>query len=338
MNIRDRQAIHQAAGRSLENANGDPQKILLTYLGIVTGLSLIVAALSVLLTGRIESTGGLSNLGLRSVLSTAKTVLPLVQSLVFIGLELGFATVALRIVRGESVSNDTLFGGFRRFLPMLRAQILLGMLYLGAGMLSVYTGVYLFLMLPMSEGFYEAIMPMMESATAGGVLTIDEPLMAAATEALMPSMWIFALVFLLLFIPMHYNYRQVTYRLVDQQRPGALRAIHESRVMMRRNRISLLKLDLSLWWFHLLQAVIMLIAYLDVLLPMLGVSLPFSGTVSYFLFLALSLGLQFAAYYFCMNKVAVTYATAYETLLPKEKPETPAPAPVPTANPWQDQY
>lgn len=217
MNIRDRQAIHQAAGRSLENANGDPQKILLTYLGIVTGVSLVVAALSVLLTGRIEGTGGLSNLGLRSVLSTAKTVLPLVQSLVFIGLELGFATVALRIVRGDRVSNDTLFGGFRRFLPMLRAQILLGMLYLGAGMLSVYTGVYLFLML-----------------------------------------------------------------------------------------------------------------------PMLGVALPFSGTVSYFLFLALSLGLQFAAYYFCMNKVAVTYATAYEALLPKEKPETPAP--VPTANPWQDQY
>lgn len=336
MNIRDRQAIHHAAGQSLENAKGEPQKILLVYLGIVTGLSLVVAALSTLLTGRIENTGGLSNMGLRSVLSTAKAVLPLVQSLIFLGLEVGYCTVALRIVRGECVSNDTLFGGFRRFLPLLRAQILLGFLYAGVGMLSVYTGVYLFLMLPLSNGFYEAIMPMMESATAGGTLIIDEPLMAAASEAIVPSLWIFAILFLLLFLPMHYNYRMVTYRLIDQQRPGALRAIHESRVMMRRNRIALLKLDLTIWWFYLLQAAILLIAYLDILLPMLGITLPISNTVSYFLFLALSLGLQFVVYYFCMNKVAVIYATAYETLLPKKEPEMPAP--VPSANPWQDQY
>ena len=32
MNIRDRQAIHHAAGQSLENAKGEPQKILLVYL------------------------------------------------------------------------------------------------------------------------------------------------------------------------------------------------------------------------------------------------------------------------------------------------------------------
>ena len=338
MNIRDRQAIRHAAGQSLENAKGEPRKILLVYLGIVTGLSLAVAALSVVLTGRIENTGGLSNMGLRSVLSTAKAVLPLVQSLVFIGLELGYCTVALRIVRGEHISNDTLFSGFRRFFPLLRAQILLSFLYIGIAMLSIYTGAYLFLMLPMSEGFYETVMPMMESATSGGVMTIDEPLMAATADAMMPSLWLFALLFLLLFLPTYYNYRMVTYRLIDQKRPGALRAIHESRVMMRRNRFALLKLDLTLWWFYLLQTVILLIAYLDMLLPMLGIALPFSSEISYFLFLALSLGLQFVVYYFCMNKVAVIYATAYETLLSKDKPETRETAPVPAANPWQDQY
>jgi uncharacterized membrane protein len=140
MNIRDRSAIHQTAEHSLANAKGDPKKILLIYLAIITGLSLAVAGVSILLSNRIADTGGLGNMGLRSVLSTAKSVLPLVQSVILLGLEMGYYTMALNITRGEPISNDTLFGGFRRFFPLLRAQILLSFLYLGLGLLAVYPG------------------------------------------------------------------------------------------------------------------------------------------------------------------------------------------------------
>ena len=108
MNIRDRRAIHHAAGQSLANAKGNPKRILLIYLGIITAFSLASSLVSVLLSNRIADTGGLSNMGLRSVLSTAQTVLPLVQSLVFLGLEMGYCIVALRIARGEEFSQDTL--------------------------------------------------------------------------------------------------------------------------------------------------------------------------------------------------------------------------------------
>ena len=74
----------------------------------------------------------------------------------------------------------------------------------------------------------------------------------------------------------------------------------------------------------------------DVLLPLCGITLPFSDTVSYFLFLSLSLALQFAVYYFAMNRIAVTYAVAYATLLPKQEAEPEVPQ-APSA-PWQDQY
>ncbi len=337
MNIRDRRAIHHVAKQKLSNAAGNPQQILLIYLGIVTALSLAASVLSVMLSNRIADTGGLGNMGLRSVLSTAKAVLPMVQSLILLGLELGYCTVALRIFRGEPVSRDTLFGGFRRFFPFLRMQVLLGAIYMSVAFMSVYASAYIFLMLPVSKGFMTLITPLMESASVlNSTVTFDEATMIAVSEAMMPMMWILAGVFLLLFIPLHYQYRMAAYRLIDQPHPGALRAIHESRMMMRRNRLALLRLDLNFWWFYALQALVMAVCYGDTILAMLGVTLPFSPEVSYFLFLVLSLILQFVVYYFAMNRVAVTYAAAYEALLPdeikaQENPQSPA-------VPWQNQY
>lgn len=334
MNIRDRSAIHQTAEHSLANAKGDPKKILLIYLAIITGLSLAVAGVSILLSNRIADTGGLGNMGLRSVLSTAKSVLPLVQSVILLGLEMGYYTMALNITRGEQISNDTLFGGFRCFFPLLRAQILLSFLYLGLGLLAVYPGAYIFLMLPISEGFYEVLTPIMESASQlTGTVTIDEASMIAVSEAMEPALWIMGGLFLLLFIPTSYRYRMVTFRLIDQSRPGALRAMRESRAMMHRNRFALFRLDLSLWWFYALQGLTVALCYSDMLLPMLGITLPWSESVSYFVFLCLSLLVQFVVYYLFMNRVSVTYATAYGALLPKEQPKEPTPV-----NPWQNQY
>lgn len=334
MNIRDRRAITDSAKQSLANAKGDPKKILLIYLAIVTGLSLAVALISMLLSNRIADTGGLGNMGLRSVLSTAKSILPMLQSIILLGLEIGYCTMALNITRGAPVSNDTLFGGFRRFFPLLRAQILMSLLYLGLGLLSVYPGAYLFLMLPISKKFYEAFTPVMESASQlTGTLTIDEATMAILSEAMQPALWIMGALFMVLFIPTHYRYRMVTYRLIDQPHPGALRALRESRTMMRRNRFALFRLDLKLWWFYALQGLTVALCYGDMLIPALGITLPWSENVTYFVFLSLSLLVQFVTYYLFMNRVSVTYATAYTTLIPQEQSKTTTPA-----NPWQNRY
>ena len=322
MNIRDRRAIIGSADQSLANAKGDPQKILLIYLSIITGLSLAVALVSMLLSNRIAGTGGLGNMGLRSVLTTAKSVLPLVQSVILLGLEMGYCTMALNVARGTQVSNDTLFGGFRRFFPLLRAQILMGFVYFGLGLLAVYPGAYIFLMLPISEGFYEVFNPIMDSASQlTGTLTIDEASMTVLSEAMQPALWIMGALFMVLFIPTYYRYRMVTYRLIDQPRPGALRAMRESRAMMRRNRWNLLKLDVSLWWYYALSLIPMALCYGDVLLPMFGITLPFSATAAYFLCYGLYIVAQFLYCYLFQNSVEVTYAKAYEALKPKPQPQ-----------------
>ena len=341
MNIRDRHAVHHAAGRSLAEVKGDPKKILLIYLGIITALSLAASAVSVLLSDMIADTGGLSNIGLRSVLSTGKSVLPMVQSVILMGLEIGYCAVALQISRGEAVSTDTLFGGFRRFLPLVGATILQCAIYVVMAMMTFYASIFLFLMLPLSDSFQAVIMPLMGSGAdpASAMLALDEAALLSMAETVMPMMWLFAGLYLLVFIPTYYQFRLVLFRLVDQKHPRGMQAVVESRFLMRRNRFALFRLDLNFWWYHVLQALVAAICYGDVLLELLGIALPWSPTVSYFLFLILSLALQFAVCYFAMNRVTVTYAVAYQALLPKEEPkEEPKEAPAAPANPWKDQY
>ena len=337
MTIRDRDAIFHTAGQRLDSNRAQAQRVLLFFLAITTALTVAVSLISVLLSDRISETGGLRNMGLRSVLSTGQNVLPLIQSAVLLGLQMGYTTMCLRISRGEPIPGDTLLGGFRRFFPLLISQLLLGLIYTGTAFMSIYAGTYLFMLLPASDRFYEILSPVLNSATVlSDAAVLDEATIAAAVQAMVPMLGISAVLFLLVFIPMHYRYRMVIYRLIDQPRPRALAALRESRFMMRRNRLALFRLDLRLWWYYLLQVLMVVVLYGDTLLALLGIFLPMSGTAAYFLFMGLSLALQWVVSWFFMNRVEVTYALAYDALLPKEQEVQPSPQP--PAVPWQNQY
>jgi len=317
MNIRDRSAISRSTAETLVREGERLQQILLLYIGIITALSLASSILTVVLSERIADTGGLRNMGLRSILSTVQSLLPLVQNIALMGLQIGYCTAALNALRGKPFSRDTLLGGFRRFFPLMWSYVVQGLLYASLGITCLYLGSYIFLLLPMSEAFQALMMPLLDSISAmNDTIVLDEATVVAVTEALKPALWIVAALYLPLLIPTYYRYRMAIYRLIDQPRPRAMLALRESRLMMHRNRFALLKLDLSLWWFYALQVVILLVCYGDSLLALLGVTLPWSDTVSYFLFLILSLVLQFVVFYFTMNRVTLTYVSAYESLLP----------------------
>lgn len=317
MNIRDRHSLFRSATDTLDRDGARLQQILLLYVGIITALSLGASLLTFVLSERIADTGGLRNMGLRSVLSTVQTLLPMVQSIVSMGLQIGYCTAALYAVRGNHFSRDTLLGGFRRLFPMMWSYFLQLFLYISLGITCVYLGSYIFMMLPMSAPLQSLMAPLMESITVmSETIAVDDATVAAITEALRPSLWFIAALYLPILIPTIYRYRMVLYRIIDQPHPRAMLALRESRMMMHRNRIALLKVDLSLWWYYALQALIQLVCYGDVLLTLLGVALPWSDTVNYFLFLSLSLILQFVVFYFTMNRVTLVYASAYESMIP----------------------
>jgi len=322
MNIRSRSAIHEEARQALDRAPYKKQ-IILIYTAICCGLSLLTTLMSVFFSDRIAGTGGLGNIGLRSVLSTGQSVLPLIQTVITACLGLGYHISMLTITRGYEATPRTLYQGFRHLGPLLRVMLLQGFLYSGIAFAATYISSFLFLLTPFSAEFVEVVEPLISSMTVLDTsLVLDEATLMAAAETMVPMVWILLGVFLLLFVPVYYGFRMVTFCLAEDPRRGALAALGKSRRLMRRNRIALFRLDLSLWWFYLGSLAITALCYGDVLLPMMGVSLPWSSEVSFYVFFVLSLLLQIVLYYFAMNRVYAVYAVAYDALQDELSPST----------------
>ena len=138
-------------------------------------------------------------------------------------------------------------------------------------------------------------------------------------SAMLPMLVIFGILYTILFIPISYALRMTKYVIIDKPGQGALYAMKESFKMMRGSCIRLFRLDLSLWWWYAISILSSVLCYADVLLPMMGITLPFSAGVSYFLFYVLFLIVQFAACYFLRNRIEVVYAQVYNALKPREK-------------------
>lgn len=320
MNIRSRSAIHEEARQALDRAPYTG-RIILIYTAACCGLSILATLLSLFFSDRIAGTGGLSNIGLRSVLSTGQSVLELAQVIVSACLGLGYHIIMLTITRRYEAAPRTLLQGFRHFGPLFRAILLQSFIYLGLIFGATYLSSFLFLMTPGAEAFMEVMAPVMSSMTVmDSAIILDEATLMAATETMLPMFWIMLVVLPLVLVPTWYKFRMVNFCLAENPRQGALAAILKSRLLMRRNRIALFRLDLTLWWFHLGSLLVFLLCYGDVLLALMGVTFPWSATVTSFVFYFLSLGLQVAVNYFAMNRAYAVYAVAYDVLqddLPK---------------------
>lgn len=319
MNIRNIRQIHETAAQRLDQAKYKNQ-IILIYGGIFVGLSALVTVITYVLSLQISKTGGLSNMGLRSMLSTINSVLPILQNLVLLCLELGFLNAMIRMGRGLYTSPQSLRAGLPRFWAAIRCSLLISMRYLLAGLAAFYLALMIFGFTPLSDGAMEILTPIYEQMNImNSQLVVDDATISALMVAMAPFFVILAVVLLLMLVPLYYRYRLANYILMDKPAYGALQALMESQIRMRKNRFALFKLDLSLWWYYLIVGLSVAVCYGDVIFSLLGIALPWSDTVSYFLFYGLFLVIQFAIYYFFGCRVGITYALAYDALNPKEE-------------------
>ena len=295
------------------------KKIVLIYVGAVTVLALLVTVINYALKLQISQLGGLSNMGLRSVLSTVQSVLPMLQSVVTLCLQLGYMAAMLRVARQQYTSEQTLKLGFDRFWVLLRYVILESCLYTLAGLAAFWIAVQVYLLTPLSRSAMSMVTPEMADPNVIIELLQDPVFAGEITAAMLPLFVLFGILYTVLFVPINYSLRMGRYVLIDKPGQGAVFAMKESRNMMRGSRVRLFKLDVSLWWWYAISIVSSLLCYGDVLLPMVGVELPFSADVSYFLFYGLFLAAQFLAAYFFGNYIQVVYAQVYNALKPREK-------------------
>ena len=319
MNLQNLPQIRGSAAERLEESSSQRQ-IVLIYAGLALGLTALVTVLSHILGLQIDNYGGLSNLGKKSMLSSIQSMLPIAQTMLSMCLEVGYVAAMLRIARGMYTSPQTLRLGFDRFWVLLRCSIFKGLILTGVTFVSVYVGVLIYLWTPFSEPATELLMPIVEQMSLlDASFVIDDATYAQLIRVMIPCFVISGIMVLVLGGPIFYSFRMATYVIIDKPGMGALRALRESKKMMRHNRLQLLKLDISLWWYYLASAAAMVICYGDVLLPMLGIALPVSEAVSFFGFYVLYLLTSFVILFYLRNRVEVTYALAYEAVKPKEE-------------------
>lgn len=295
------------------------KKIVLIYAGAVTVLALLVTVINYVLGLRIDQTGGLSNMGLRTVLSTFQSVIPMVQSLITMCLEVGFLAAMLRISRQQYVSEHTLKLGFDRFWVLLRASLFRGGIYMMAGMASFWLAMQIYLVTPLSRPILSYLEPIVSDPAFDMAMLETQVLPDEVVISMIPMFLLFGILYLVFVIPISYSLRMVNYIIIDKPAIGASAAMRESKIMMRGSRMRLFKLDLSLWWWFAISVFSAVLCYGDMLLALAGITLPWSETVSYFLFYGLFLVVQFAAAWFLRSRVEVVYAQAYDALKPREK-------------------
>lgn len=298
----------------------EPQKVVLVYSAIVAGMTLVTTFIRYFLSTQISQTGGLSNLGSRAILSTIDNVLPVVQSIITLCLLLGYTAAMLRISRRQYASPKTLKAGAERFFPLMISRLLQGLIYAGLGFAAFYASLGLFLLSPFSDSFMERATALINvGEITPEVLLADEALLSSLMQGMTPMFIIYALIYIPLIVSFSYRYRLTDYILIDQPGCSAANAMRQSRRLMMGNKLLLFKVDLSFWWYYSLRVLTAFLLYLDVILPLLGVSLPNSEFLQLAVVSILYLGADFAVNYYCMNYFKVTEALAYNSLIPKEE-------------------
>ena len=310
MDIRRRHGLKMAAAAALSEAP-DHKKLVLLWAGIGTALPLLASVLNFILEFQIADTGGLSGIGLRSVLSTIQSLLSMSTTVLIPFWTLGYIGVTLRFARREAAGYPCLLDGFRRFGPALRLILLELAIYAIICFICVQVGSTVLSFTPLAEPVYQVLEDSQQMLLSG---VIDESVLLAMTEAMIPILAICSILCVVVLIPVMYRLRLTRLIIMDTPRCGALFAVRESLRLMGKNCMHLLRLDLSFWWYYLAQILLGVLCYGDVILPMLGISLPFSQNAAFFIFYIVALLAQLALLYYFSARVQTTYALFYNTL------------------------
>ncbi len=310
--------LQRSATEALGQASFAPGRLMLLYAGISAALLLLFSTVDFFLQRQIAQTGGLSGLGIRSVLTTISTVLSQGVNIAMPFWTIGYLSASLQMGRRLPFSGSTLLDGFRNAGPVFRLMLLKGLAFFLPALACFYPAMMIFLLTPFSEALTQAITPLLSESSDFQAIVDNEAFLAAVDESTLPAMLIFLGLYLLVCIPLFYRLRLADLALMENPQAGAMAAIRKSFVLTRRNCSRLVKMDLSYWWYYALTAIILVVAYGDVLAPYFGISLPMDQQTAFFVFYDVYLLAQFALRLWMMNRVQVSYVLLYDDLVPSQ--------------------
>ena len=324
----DIRSIKNEAATLLEDRQLPPRKIFFIHTVIAIGLSLLLALISDVLDHSISTGGGLSAMPTQAALATAQAVLQLISTVAMPFWSAGLIYAALCYAKRSSVGISDLMQGFRRFAPILTSGMMMGLQYLARGFVSVYLSAILVMLTPFSAPAIQLTQMLAENPQLDPLTVSVEGIggFYAATVV------IFLLVFGLLALPIWYRYRMVNYIIMDSDKTGGLKAMLQSRLMMQRRSWKLFRLDLSFWWFYVLELAVTALSMGSLLAALMGLPMPFSEDAFYWICQLAAAAGHLALYTLAGPRLQVTYALCYQQFL--QQPEPPKPQP-PKEHPWQ---
>jgi uncharacterized membrane protein len=306
----DIRQVKDAAKQALTATETNHKKLVLLHTGAMLLLSLALMVIDLLLDQKISATGGLSGIGARSTLTTIQSILRIAELAVVPFWQVGYTYLTLRISQKEPANASTLTEGFFRFRPVLRLYLLQILLYVLIAIVSTNICSMLFIYTPWADQLF-AVADQMQQ----GVEFTNETLLAATGDALIPLMIGFFGIYLAFCIPIFYSYRLAMLHLLDDETSGAWAAMRQSRLMTKGHRLQLFKLDLSFWWYYLLELLVGAICFADLILEAFGITLPLPPAAMTFIVFGLYAIALLGLHYWRKNEVNVTYAQVYNTLM-----------------------
>lgn len=326
----DYPALKQAAQEDLSRASGDPGRPVLIHTGISASAVLILAVVDYVLNRQIGTTGGLSGMDQRALLSTVQTVLRFLYTTLLPFWTIGYIFFALQLSLRESADFDSLLEGFRRFGAVLRLQLLKTFLMGGVLFFGIQAGYFLFCTTPFAAPLMEVAQKIVESGGTVDFFLLEEDMYNALMQVRVPLLCTVALVGLLFSIPIFYRFRLADLYLMEYPEDGAFRALAGSTRLMRGSYLAMIRLDLHYWWYHGLNLLIALVGSAGTLVMLLEIPLPIPSDIVPVIGSALFALFSVALAWWKKNPVTLAYVHAYEVLQdPPEEPE-----PEPGNQPW----
>lgn len=302
------------------------QKLVLIHGAISFGVVLAVYAIQVLLNLVTTNQSGLDGIGTSALFKTATSTLSVICNLLLPFWEVGILYAAIRVTRRQDTDFSDLTRGFRRWGAVLRfylliivAFILIFMLLTNA--LSIVLGIlmpFYLILFPMPdsvsssmEAFEKQLMDManMEDPTA-----ILQMFPKDVLIYVLPMIILMLLISFVVTFHLYYRIRMSQYLLMDDPAMGAMAAVMISNQMTKGNKWNLLKLDLSIWWYYLLQFLISSIVWIPDILSFTGISLPLSPNTAFLLFQAITAIASIGLLWLFGARVQAIYACAYDVL------------------------
>lgn len=314
-------------------AGKDAARLAAIHTGVTVAAALVITLLQYVLAEGIGNTSGLSGLGTRSILETLQTVLQWANMILLPFWGLGFLHAALQWVRDKYARKEDLLMGFRRIGPYLGLMINRALLTIGVMLLCANVSSMAYMMTPAAAQLADLAASAADMEAMYEILEqLSQTQITELLYAMLPMLVLWGVLSLLLLVPLMYRFRLAEYVILDETGARGLSSMLISAALLRRRCWQLFKVDLRLWWYYGLKALCTLLYYGDVLLGMMGVTLPIGSDGAYFATYILYLAALFAVETRFRPQVEAAYACVYEAckeMGPVQKKVTPKPRNMP---------